>query len=173
MRTTEIIDHLREGLTALQAQRARVEAAAPFPISDNILHNVPEAVWYPPEVLAHLTEMLPFWFGECERILAGDGSEPVPFGRLADNELRIGVIARDRTLPLRELYARIDSLVTRTIARLGELSDADLERQGFRKGRGIATVGQIMNDSMAGHLVEHVHQIDDLLANPPGSAPRD
>ena len=125
VKTADVIDRLREGLASLRAQRPRVEASAPFPISGNILHNAPEAVWYPPEVLAHLTEMLPFWFGECERILAGDGSEPVPFGRVADNELRIGVIARDRTLPLRELYARVDSLVERAIARLGELSDAD------------------------------------------------
>lgn len=167
MRTTDVIEHLREGLDGLRAQRPRVEAAAPFPISDNILHNVPEAVWYPPEVLAHLTEMLPYWFGECERILAGDGKEPVPFGRVAANELRIGVIARDRTLPLRELYARVDAIVTRVIARLEELSDADLDREGVRVGRGVVKVGTILNDSMAGHLVEHVHQIDDLLANPP------
>lgn len=167
MQTTDVIDHLRLGLAALQAQRPRVEAAAPFPTSDNILHNVPEAIWYPPEVLAHLTEMLPFWFGEVERIMAGNGVDPVPFGRVAANELRIGVIARDRTLPLRELYARVESLVNRAIARLGEMTDADLDRQGNRQGRGLVTIGQIMNDSMAGHLVEHVRQIDDLLAGSP------
>ena len=165
MKTTDVIDHLDEGLSGLMAQRPRVEAAAPFPQSDNILHG-PEAYWYPPEVLAHLTEMLPFWFGEVERIMAG-GPEPVPFGRVATNTLRIGVIDRDRTLPLRELYARVDSIVRRAIARLGEMTDADLDRQGLRASRGLVTIGQIMNDSMAGHLVEHVHQIDDLLANPP------
>lgn len=167
MRTRDVIDHLREGLNGLQAQRPRVEAAAPFPISDNILHNVPEAVWYPPEVLAHLTEMLPYWFGECERIWSGDGSEPVPFGRVAANDLRIGVIARDRTLPLRELYGRVESIVNRAIARLEELSDEDLDREGVRVGRGLVKAGTILNDSMAGHLVEHVRQIDELLANPP------
>jgi hypothetical protein len=164
VKTSDVIDHLRAGLTALQAQRSRVEAAAPFPLSENIRHE-PEAYWYPPEVLAHLTEMLPFWFGEVERIMAG-GPEPVPFGRIASNELRVGVIARDRTLPLRELYARVESLVERAIARLGEMTDADLDRQGDRQGRGIVTIGQIMNDSMAGHLMEHVRQIEDLLSNP-------
>jgi hypothetical protein len=165
VKTTDVIDHLRAGLTALQAQRPRVEAAAPFPASDNIRHE-PEAYWFPPEVLAHLTEMLPYWFGEVERIMAG-GPDAVPMGRVASNELRIGVIARDRTLPFRELYARIESVVERAIARLGEMTDADLDRQGDRQGRGIVTIGQIMNDSMAGHLMEHVRQIDDLLANPP------
>lgn len=167
MKTTDVIEHLGAGLAALKAQQPRVEAAAPFPQSNNILHNVPEAVWYPPEVLAHLTEMLPFWFGEVERIMAGNGSDPVPFGRVAANDLRIGVIDRDRTLPLRELYARVESVVQRAIARLGEMTDADLDRPGVRQGRGVVTIGQVMNDSMAGHLLEHVHQIDDLLANPP------
>ena len=165
MKTTDVIDHLNSGLAALKAQRPKVEAAAPFPVSDNILHE-PEAYWYPPEVLAHLTEMLPYWFGEVERILAG-GPAPVPMGRVASNELRIGIIARDRTLPFRELYARVDSIVTRAVARLGELTDADLDREGDRHGRGVTTVGKIMDESMAGHLMEHVRQIDDLLATPP------
>jgi hypothetical protein len=165
VKTTDVIDHLNAGLSALKAQRPRVEAAAPFPISDNILHE-PEAYWYPPEVLAHLSEMLPYWFGEVERIMAG-GPDPVPFGRVASNDLRTGVIARDRTLPFRELYARIESVVDRAVRRLGEMTDADLDRQGDRRGRGVVTIGQIMNDSMAGHLMEHVRQIDDLLANPP------
>ena len=99
--------------------------------------------------------------------MAGNGSDPVPFGRVAANDLRIGVIDRDRTLPLRELYARVESVVQRAIARLGEMTDADLDRPGLRQGRGIVTIGQVMNDSMAGHLLEHVHQIDDLLANQP------
>lgn len=167
MKTTDVIDHLDAGLTALKAQRPRVEAAAPFPKSDNILHNVPEAYWYPPEVLAHLNEMLEFWFGEVERIMAGNGTDPVPFGRVAANELRISVIDRDRTLPFRELYSRIESTVNRATARLAEMTDADLDRQGDREGRGIVAVGTIVNDSMAGHLMEHVRQIDDLLANPP------
>jgi hypothetical protein len=162
VKTSDVIDQLTAGLAALQAQRPRVEAAAPWPQSDRFGHE-PEAYWYPPEVLAHLTEMLPFWFGEVERIMAG-GPEPVPFGRVATNELRIGVIERDRTLPFRELYARIESIVGRAIARLSQMTDADLERPGLHPRKGIVTIGQIMNDSMAGHLMEHVHQIDALLA---------
>jgi hypothetical protein len=165
VKTSEVIDHFEAGLTALLAQRPRVEAAAPFPKSDNILHE-PEAYWFPPEVLAHLTEMLPYWMGEVERIMAG-GPEPVPYGRVATNTLRIQIIDRDRTLPFRELYARVDAIVRRAMARLGEMTDADLDRQGFRASKGTFTIGQIMNDSMAGHLMEHVRQIDELLANPP------
>ena len=69
----------------------------------------PEASWGPREVLAHVEEMLPFWLGEMERVIDGDGSAPVPFGRTADDPIRIGLIERDRSLPLRVLFARIDA----------------------------------------------------------------
>ena len=60
----------------------------------------PEASWGPREVLAHVEEMLPFWLGEMERVIDGDGSAAVPFGRTADDAIRLGIIDRDRSLPL-------------------------------------------------------------------------
>ncbi len=66
-----------------------------------------EARWGPGEVLAHLAEMAQYWLGEIERVLDGD-PEPVPFGRIATDPVRIGVVERDRSLPPRELYDRID-----------------------------------------------------------------
>ena len=36
------------------------------------------------ELLAHVAEMLPYWLGEVERILAGP-PEPVPFGRVGSD----------------------------------------------------------------------------------------
>ena len=49
------------------------------------------------ELLAHVAEMLPYWLGEAERILAG-GPDPVRFGRVAEDKLRVLTIERDRTL---------------------------------------------------------------------------
>ena len=37
----------------------------------------------------------------------------MPFGRLATDTLRSGVLERDRTLPLRELFDRIDTSIGR------------------------------------------------------------
>ena len=39
----------------------------------------------------------------------GDGREPVPFGRIADDANRLGMIERDRTLPLAVLFQRVDA----------------------------------------------------------------
>ena len=46
--------------------------------------------WGPPEMLAHVAEMLPYWLGEVERILDGPtGAGPVRAGR-RPNAVRIG-----------------------------------------------------------------------------------
>ena len=48
--------------------------------------------------------------------------EPVPFGRIATDAVRIGLVGRDRSLPPRELYDRIDDALT---AVRSTLADAD------------------------------------------------
>ena len=87
-----LLDRLDHAGRALAALEPAVRAGEPWPLSASIGVE-PEAHWGPPEVLAHLAEMLPFWLGEIERVLAGS-PEPVPFGRVASNEIRVAVIER-------------------------------------------------------------------------------
>src|SRR5205814_10382106 len=115
--------------------------------------------WGPPELLAHVEEYLPFWLGEIERVLAGDPSAAVPFGRVATDELRIGVIGRDRTLPPRELFARIESEAPRVAHRLRERSDAGAARIGSHPTRGELTVRQMLEPFLVGHSEGHVTQL--------------
>ena len=78
-----------------RATGGRRRAVAPRRRASTI---APEASWGPPEVLAHVAEMLPFWQGEMER--DPDGSRrasPVPFGRSASDPIRLGLIERDRS----------------------------------------------------------------------------
>ena len=87
--------------TAYAALRPRVEAGDPWPLAADF-GTGPEASWGPREVLSHVAEMLPYWLGEFERVVeagrgAGNGQ---PFGRTAEDTLRLGVLERDRTLPL-------------------------------------------------------------------------
>ena len=109
--------------------------ASPGPLADRF-GTEPEAAWGPREVLAHVAEMLPYWLGEYERVVeaarpAGDGA---PFGRVAADALRIGVLERDRTLPLRELLARIDT----NIAPLGGPARGPRARRRRRGRRALA-----------------------------------
>ena len=157
----ELIGRIERAVEALASERGRVEAGEPWPLSARF-GTEPEASWGPRETLAHVTEMLPFWLGEIERILAG-ASEPVPFGRVASNELRIGVIERDRSLPLRELFGRLEADATRLTRRLGELTPAEAERTGVHPTLGLLTVGQAAQRFVAGHLEEHAVQMAAIL----------
>jgi hypothetical protein len=157
----ELIGRIERAVESLAGQRQRVEAGEPWPLSARF-GTEPEASWGPRETLAHVTEMVPFWLGEIERILAGQG-EPVPFGRVASNELRIGVIERDRSLPLRELFARLEADAGRLARRLAELSPAEADRTGVHPTLGVVTVRQAGERFVAGHLEDHAAQIEAIL----------
>jgi hypothetical protein len=144
------------------AMRTAVDAGTPWPLSP-AFGVEPEASWGPPELLAHVAEMLPFWLGETERVLAGT-EEPVPFGRVSSDALRIGVIERDRTLPLTELYARVANGVDRWSARLGQLSSKDAARRGLHATLGEFTVDAMVERFVVNHAEEHVRQLGEILA---------
>lgn len=145
----------------MAALAPEVAAPEPWPLSDRF-GSEPEAHWGPPETLAHVAEMIPFWTGEMERVLAG-AQEPVPFGRVASDPLRIGVIERDRSLPSRELLARIESGVERLASRLGELDAGEAGRRGVHPTLGEMTVVRIAERFVIGHLEEHAAQLRESL----------
>ena len=148
---------------AYGAWHDRVAAGEPWPLAA-AFGTEPEASWGPREVLTHVAEMLPFWLGEWERLQAGTGA-PVPFGRTADDVLRIGVIERDRTLPLRELFGRIDTGIGRWSARLGE-TGAD-PASGAKRGRhprlGEMTADALLERFVVAHLEDHLDQLGAIL----------
>lgn len=159
---------LHEAAAAFLAQRPAVLAAEPWPLAD-AFDDSAEADWGPPEVLAHVAEMLPYWLGEVERIVAG-ARAPVPFGRAPGDAVRLAVIGRDRTVPLRELWDRIASDLARYERRLDGLTDADLARQGRHPVRGPMTVGEVLERTVVSHLADHAAQIREALDRPPAAA---
>jgi hypothetical protein len=153
----DLISRLEAAARRLAALRPAVEAKTPWPLSTNF-GTAPEASWGPPETLAHVAEMLPFWLGEIERILAGPG-EPVPFGRVATDQLRLLVLERDRSLPPRELFDRIALGAERVERRLASLSAAEAGRRGLHPTRGELTVETIAERFIVAHLEEHADQL--------------
>jgi hypothetical protein len=149
--------------------RRALEAGAPWPVATRFDHS-PEATWGPPEILAHLGEMLPYWLGEAERILASDDDEPIPFGRLATDDLRLAIISRDRKLPITELQALVQVGIERWRQRLGELDDRDRGRQGVHPTRGVQSVVDVANRFVASHLEEHLDQLAGALGVDPAVA---
>jgi hypothetical protein len=159
----EQADRLEAAAAAILELRPRIEAGAPWPLAE-MYGPEPEASWGPPELLAHVEEYLPYWLGEIERVLAAGSSEAVPFGRVATDAIRIGVIGRDRTLPLRELFARIESDAPRVARRLRELSADEASRKGLHPTRGELTVRDMLDPFLVGHTEGHVSQLREILA---------
>ena len=159
----DLAARLDAAIGSLIGLRPRVVDAAPWQLAE-LYGTEDEARWAPPEVLAHLEEMLPFWLGEIERILEGPGSAPVPFGRVATDTVRIGIIGRDRTLPLRELFARVAANGARLSARLREFDAADLAREGLHPRMGVMTVVDILDRFAISHVEDHVRQLEEILA---------
>lgn len=159
---TPLLERLQAARVELARTRPAIEAGAPWPLAA-VYDDSDEARWGPGEVLAHLAEMAPYWLGEIERVLAGD-PEPVPFGRVATDAVRIGLVERDRSLPPRELYDRLDDALGRFDRRWRSLTPADLARRGVHPKRGEMTVAQMPDPFIVGHLEGHVVQLDSILA---------
>jgi hypothetical protein len=154
-------DRLERAAADLAALRDRVEGLD-WPMAER--YGVePEASWGPPEVLAHVQEYLRYWLGEIERVLAAPGPDAVPFGRVADDAVRIGVIGRDRTVPLSELFARIESDARRVAARLRELTEEEAGRRGLHPTRGEMTVREQLDPFLVAHTEGHVAQLREAL----------
>ena len=147
------VERLRVARDRLVRLRTKLEMSPPPP------DDLPRArEWVARETLAHIDEMLPYWLGEIERILAGP-VEPVPFGRVPSDLVRLLTVDRDRTLPASELYARLDFHLERVVRRLLELDDRQCARRGSNKTRGDMTIKQIADEMVAGHIEEHCAQM--------------
>jgi hypothetical protein len=161
----EAANRLRAARDALATIGPRVVASGTWPLADDF-GTGPEASWGPREVLAHVAEMLPFWLGEFERLAEADRQEGegVPFGRLAVDELRLGVLERDRTLPLRELLDRIDAGIARWLARLPTITPGEWSARGAHPRHGDVPATWILDQMVVGHLEEHVEQLEATLS---------
>jgi hypothetical protein len=149
---------------ALLDMRGPVEAAAPWPLAE-LYGTEAEASWGAPELLAHATEMLPFWLGEAERILDADpAAGPIAIGRIADDPLRIGLIGRDRQVPLRELFARLEANGPRVARRMRELSADEAARTGLHQTVGELSIADLFERFIVGHIESHVTQLREILA---------
>lgn len=162
------LERLRLARIAYAEMHPRVAAAEPWPLA-TAFGTEPEARWGPREVLAHVAEMLPYWLGELERVADGSPGEPegaaVPFGRVADDPVRLGFIERDRTLPLRVLFGRIDAGLRDWSDRLETLTEEDRARPGRHSKLGELPAREILERFVIGHAEDHVAQLESIFAD--------
>jgi hypothetical protein len=161
---SDVADRLESAGRGFVGLEAELAAGGPWALADDF-GTGPEASWGPPEVLAHVAEMLPYWMGEIERIVdAPPDADPVPFGRVSTDTVRLAIIGRDRTVPIHELLARVSSDARRVAARLRELdASGAASRAGLHPRLGSMALPDIAERFLATHAGEHVLQLREIL----------
>ena len=161
-----LLQRLEAAGAQLASTRQRVDEGSPWPVGA-VAEGGGEGEWGPTEVLAHVAEMLQFWLGEMERVIVGadgrGGSGQAIFGRTAGDSLRAMTVVRDSTLPVRELYDRIASVLGRYRGRIPELTEAQIQRRGLHPIRGEMSVPQLLELLAVAHLEGHAEQLNHAL----------
>lgn len=164
----DLAARLEANRAALAGLRDGVERGEPWPLSA-AYGTEPESEWGPKELLAHVAEMVPYWLGQIETVLAAP-SEPVEFGRVASDPGRIERIGGDRNLPAGELFDRADRGVAGVQAWLRRTDDRGLARRGVHVRLGEMTVDAMVQRFIVSHLEDHVRQLEDILASARGGS---
>ncbi len=161
-------NRLEAGRAAMAGLRAAVESREPWSLS-TAYGAEPESDWGPKEVLAHVAEMVPYWLGQVDAILAAPSEPPPAFGRVATDPRRIERIGEDRTLAAGELFDRIDRSLADVGARLRRLDPTNSARLGVHPRLGEMPVGAIFERFIVSHVEDHVRQLEEILATRSGS----
>jgi hypothetical protein len=156
------IDRLATAKSALDELRPAVEAGEPWPLAEHF-GTGPEASWGPPEVLAHLAEMFPYWYHQIGLVVAAaDG--PIAFGRTQEDASRLAAIEHDRSLPASVLFDRIDAAIDPYAGFLAGLSDVQATTTGLHPTRDEIAIPVMLENLVVGHLEGHVVQLRETLA---------
>jgi DinB family protein len=172
----DLADRLDAAAEALLELGPGLAAGEPWPLAD-VYGPGPESSWGPREVLAHVAEMLPYWMGEIELILdggvsagSGGAAEAPEFGRTEEDDLRVGIIGRDRGFPARELLGRVEVESKRLSRRFRALNDEDAATIGRHRTRGELSVRDVAERLIVSHVEGHVTQLREAVA---GERPAD
>jgi hypothetical protein len=167
MPTDDTVARVRAAVERFERARPAVEAAAPWPLAERF-DTSEEASWGPPEVLAHVSEMLEFWRKELERVAAGT-DDPVPFGRVATDTDRLAIIERDRSLPPADLFARIVAGSERFLGSWARWTEPERDRVGLHPRLGEMTVRASADRFVVDHLADHAAQLEATMGTAPTS----
>jgi hypothetical protein len=161
----DAIARLAASRAAYAAIRGPVVAGDPWPLAEDFGVG-PEASWGPPEVLAHLAEMLAFWYGQHGIIVAaGRGpGDAVPFGRTTSDEVRLTILERDRHFPVSDLFDLVDDGIARWERRAAATTDAQGACTGLHPRNGNMTADEVRDRMIVTHLEDHLAQLEASLA---------
>jgi hypothetical protein len=160
---TAAIDELLERLA--NAERRLVEHAS-RPVPPGLTEPDPggEERWEAGQVWAHLAEFPAYWLGQAQRVIALPTNEPVPFGRVKTDRLRVDAIERDRHTDPAALLERVRSSLAEVTDAARNLPPEAWTRRGMHPTLGEMTVERLFERFIVAHLEEHADQLDGLAS---------
>jgi hypothetical protein len=118
--------------------------------------------WEAGQVWAHIVEFVPYWIEQAKQILESDSDQPVPFGRIKTDPVRIAGIEAGRHEPIPVLWQRLSEEIGDLKAFLASLSDDDWRRTRSHQTLGVMDVERMVDRFLVGHLEEHADQLEGL-----------
>jgi len=116
--------------------------------------------WSIMQNLAHIVEIMPYWAGEIEKLVAKPGQN---FGRTMQQEARLQAIREHGRDSLEQIRAALPGSYGRLEEVLGSLKDSDLRLTGHHVKFGDETLDWFIEEFVTGHLVNHLEQIKGCL----------
>lgn len=116
--------------------------------------------WESGQVLSHCAEMIPYWVGEIEGLVAAGGD--APFGRVKSDPDRIDGIAAGRFDDPGQLLDAVDHGVAAVERLLERLSAEQLQLVGRHSTLGSMSVTEVVQEFLVDHLEQHADQLETL-----------
>lgn len=118
--------------------------------------------WDDGQVWAHMAEFGDYWLAELRVVLDAQRDDPVPFGRVKTDRVRIAAIEAGRSVAPTEHLAVIERSAGELRAALVALTDADWERVGLHSTLGEMSVDRQLDEFHIGHYEQHAEQLDSI-----------
>jgi DinB superfamily len=161
MTASASVDSLVSRLSDVERRLAE-HAARPLPPGLTDPDPGGEERWEAGQVWAHLAEFPAYWLGQAQRVVGLPTNEPVPFGRVKTDAVRVAAIERDRHTDPAALLERVRSSLAEITDAARTLPPDAWRLRGMHPTRGEMTVEQIFETFIANHLEEHADQLDTL-----------
>ena len=143
-------------------RRLAEHASQPVPSGLTEPDSGGEERWEAGQVWAHVAEFPAYWLAQAQRVIALPTNEPVPFGRVKTDPVRVDAIERDRHTDPAALLERVRTSLAEVTDAARSLPPEAWTRRGMHPTRGEMTVQQIFEQFIANHLEEHADQLDTL-----------
>jgi len=118
--------------------------------------------WQAGQVWAHMAELVPYWHGEVESIIASYDGDPVPFGRTKEDPARLAGIELGRRAAVKLFQGRLHEGISELKRYLAARTSPEWNAVGQHVTRGEMDVEAVVGRFVVAHLEEHADQLDGL-----------